>query len=150
MVPIMGVDLFYEPSHDSLVISVHIIRVWISQDSNTDWASFVSDLGEPLLYGLSLLHLGEVVVVEGHVGHDGFLIWMRDQHVLHLQQLHNPKFPVCHGEGVLQITTGVITVETAVIKEVRSEMSGGGRSGLKGVVKGDRKRECVCVCYLCA
>lgn len=128
-------DLFYEPSHASLVECVHIIRVWISQGSNTDWASFLSDLGEPLLNGLSLLHLGEVVVVEGHVGHDGFLIWMRDQHVFHLQQLHDPEFPVCHGEGVLQVTTGVITVETTVIKEVRPEISGGGRRSLKGVVK---------------
>lgn len=43
-----------------------------------------SDLSKSLLDGLSLLHLGEVVVVQGHVGHDGLLIWMRDHYVLHL------------------------------------------------------------------
>lgn len=81
-----------------------------------------SDLSESLLKGLALLHLGEVVVVQGHVGHDGLLVWMRDHNVLHLQQLHDPKLPLRQGEGVLQITMGVVAMKTAVVKQIRSGM----------------------------
>lgn len=81
--------------------------------------SSLTDLGEPLLKGLALLHFGEVVVVEGHVGHDGLLVRMREQHVLHLQQLHDLKLALSHGEGVLQVAAGLVAVEAAVIEEVR-------------------------------
>ncbi len=81
-----------------------------------------SDLCESLLDRLSLLHLGEVVVVQGHVGHDGLLVRMRDHHVLHLQQLHDPKLPLRQREGVLQVMAGVVAMETAVVKKIRPWM----------------------------
>lgn len=91
-----------------------------------------TDLGQPLLDGLALLHPGEVVVVQRHVRHDGLLIWMRDHHVLHLQQLHDPKLPLRQGEGVFQITPRVIAADPVVVKEVgpgvereREEETGG-------------------------
>lgn len=89
------------------------------------WFSIGTDLGESLLDGLALLHLGEVVVVQGHVCHDGLLIWVWDSHVLHLQQLHDPKLPFCHGEGMLQVTTGVVLRETVVVEKLGPGMEGG-------------------------
>lgn len=77
-----------------------------------------TDLGQPLLDGLALLHPGEVVVVQRHVRHDGLLIWMRDHHVLYLQQLHDPKLPLRQREGVFQITPRVIAADPVVVKEV--------------------------------
>lgn len=78
-----------------------------------------TDLGQPLLDGLALLHPGEVVVVKRHVRHDGLLIWVRDHHVVHLQQLHDPKLPLCQGEGVFQISPRVVPAGPGVVKEVR-------------------------------
>lgn len=69
-----------------------------------------------------MLHLGEVVVVQRHVGHDGLLIWMRDHYVLHFQQLHDPKLPLCQREGMLQVTTGIVAMKAAVVEKVRSGM----------------------------
>lgn len=62
------------------------------------------------------------MVVQGNVGHDGLLVWMGDHHVLHLQQLHDPKLPLCQREGVLKVTAGVVAKETAVVKQVRAGM----------------------------
>lgn len=78
-----------------------------------------TDLGQPLLDGLALLHPGEVVVVKRHVRHDGLLIWTRDRHVVHLQQLHDAKLPLCQGEGVFQISPRVVPAGPVVVKEVR-------------------------------
>jgi len=77
-----------------------------------------SDLGEPLLDRVALLHLGEVVVVQGHVGHDGPLVRVQHHHVLHLQQLHDAQLALRHREGVLKVTAGVVAVETAVVEKV--------------------------------
>lgn len=85
------------------------------------------------------------MVVQGHVGHDGLLVWMRDHHVLHLQQLHDPELPLRHGEGVLQVTTGVVAVETAVVKKVGPGMEGE-RTEQIGWKEGEKKKKCVCVC----
>lgn len=79
-----------------------------------------SDLGESLLDGLSLLHLGEVVVVQRHVGHDGLLIGMSDYHVVHLQQLHDAELPLGQSECMLQVTPGVVAMETMVVKKIGS------------------------------
>lgn len=77
-----------------------------------------TDLSQPLLDGLALLHPGEVVVVKRHVGHDGLLIWTRDRHVVHLQQLHYPELPLRQAEGVFQISPRVVPAGAVVVKEV--------------------------------
>lgn len=105
-------------------------------------SSPLTDLGEPLLKSLALSHFGEVVVVEGHVGHDGLLVRVREQHVLHLQQLHDAKLPLSHGEGVVQVTAGLFAVEAAVVKEVRPERrSRRKRGGDHGDVSTEKQRD---------
>lgn len=81
-----------------------------------------SNPGKSLLDGLPLLHPGKVVVVQRHVGHDGLFIRMSDHDVIHLQKLHDTELPLCQSERMLQITLGVIAMETVVVKKVRSGM----------------------------
>ena len=78
-----------------------------------------------------MLHLAEVVVVERHVGHDGLLVGVADQHVLHVQQLHDAKLSLRQREGVAQGGLGLVAAETAIVKEVRPGVQSDRQGGME-------------------
>lgn len=75
-----------------------------------------TDLGNTLLDRLALLHLGEVVVVERDVGHNGALVRVRHHDVLGFQQLHDAKLAFGQVEGMSQVPPRVVFAQAPVIK----------------------------------
>lgn len=75
-----------------------------------------TDLGNTLLHCLTLLHLGEVVVVERDVGHNGALVRVRHHDVLGLQQLHDAKLALGQVEGMSQVPLWVVFPQAPIIK----------------------------------
>lgn len=67
-----------------------------------------TNLGDTFLDGLTLFHLGEVVVVEGDVGHDGALVRVRLHDVLGLQELHDAKLVLRQVEGMSQVPLRIV------------------------------------------
>lgn len=67
---------------------------------------FVPNLREPSLDSLPLVQAGEVVVVEGDVGHDGTLVRLQGRHVLGVQQLSDAQIDLC--SHFLSLTLGIL------------------------------------------
>lgn len=91
----------------------------IKTTSATGWSILwiCTDLGDDFFQ--TQLHLGEVKIEDGDVGHDGPLIWVWHQDVLCVQQLDYTKLALSQGEGMSQVLLWGLLTQTRVIKQVR-------------------------------
>ena len=62
-----------------------------------------TNLSESPLDSLLVVQAGEVVVVEGDVGHDGAFIGLESSHVLGVQQLSNAQLLLSYTESQVEV-----------------------------------------------
>lgn len=65
-----------------------------------NYMCLLTNLSNPLLDCLALLHFGEVVVVQRYISHDGLLIGMGNHDIFNIQELHYTKLVLCQSESM--------------------------------------------------
>lgn len=78
-----------------------------------------TNLGESPVDSAAPAQAGEVVVVEGHVGHDGALVRLQAGHVLGVQQLSNAQLTLGHAESKGEVVQRAVWTQGAVVQQAR-------------------------------